>query len=366
MTTAHDLHLEYFQYGPIKVSFYTNSFVFMHDRTLRTILWSQTCLHTLTDRIITQTIFMAQFTSGLFPHLGKTPGCNIWHLPQVFICHWLSVDQFLSLQAQPSMSKYDFFWKGPSWWWEAFQLLWGSHDICPILEQFYVTSITPLELSFLTSLKAWGDPEKFQSDVTILLVLTEEGAVGDRVYGLSTMWVNPYQAMVSTMGEMVKQLTALISTGPDWPYALVQLNADACHVPLPKERHLSILVEGGTSGAACRWISQLDVCQLLSLGSQIIYLVGLNGCEVPVITSLPELLAKGTTMVRGKPIYLPVDIPQSAAKGQESKAPSPGGHSIPILTASPIRVPLPKAAGWVSMTTEVRELLSWVALDTSG
>ena len=80
--------------------------------------------------------------------------------------------------------------------------------------------------------------------------------------------------------------------------------------------------------------------------------------------SLPKSLAKDTTMLRGEPIYLPVDIPQSTMKGQEFKALSPGGHSIPILTAS-IRAPLPKAGGKVSMTTEVRELLSWVALDTS-
>ena len=190
--------------------------------------------------------------------------------------------------------------------------------------------------------------------------------MGDRVYGLSIMWVNPYQARVSTMKEAVKQLTPLISTGPDWPFALVQLNADAHHAPLPKEGHLSILVEGSTSSATCRWISQLDICQLLSLGSQVIYPVGLNGCEVPVIMSLPELLAKGTAMLGGKPIYLPVDIPQSAMKGQESRAPSPGGHSIPILTTSPIRAPLPKAEGQVSMIMEVRELLSWVVLDTSG
>ena len=75
-------------------------------------------------------------------------------------------------------------------------------------------------------------------------------------------------------------------TGPNWPYALVQLNADAHHVPLPKERHLSILVERGTSSATCRRVSQLAVCQLLSLGSQVIYPVGLNGCEVPC-DSLP-------------------------------------------------------------------------------
>ena len=178
------------------------------------------------------------------------------------------------------------------------------------------------------------------------------------MYGLSTMWVNPYQARVSTMKEVVKQLTPLISTRPNWPYALVQLNADACHVPLPKEGHLSILVERSTSSVACRTISQLEVCQLFSSGSQAIYLAGLNGCVVPMIMSLPEVLAKGATMLRGKPIYLPVDIPQFTTKGQEFKAPSPGGHSIPILTTCPIRAPPPKAEGQVSMTTEVRELLS--------
>ena len=129
---------------------------------------------------------------------------------------------------------------------EAFQLLWGCHNICPLLNQFHVTSITHSDLSSLTSLKAWGDAEKFCSDVT-LLVLTEEGAAGDRVYSLPTIWVNSYQAWVSTMEEAVKQLTALVSTGPEWPYALVWLNRDACHVPSPREGHLSILVEGGTS-----------------------------------------------------------------------------------------------------------------------
>ena len=69
------------------------------------------------------------------------------------------------------------------------------------------------------------------------------------------MWLNPYQARVSIMEEAVKQLAPLIPTEPDWLYALVQLNADACLVPLPKEGHLSVLMEGGTSSAACRWIS---------------------------------------------------------------------------------------------------------------
>ena len=254
------------------------------------------------------------------------------------------------------MSNHAFFSKDPSQWEEAYQSLCGHHDICMTLERFRVASITQSELSSLTSLKAWGNLEKFRRDITFLLILTKECTAGDIVYGLSTMWVHPYQARVSTVEETVKQLTPLISTGPDWPYTLVWLNRDAHHMPLPREGHLSILVEGSTSSVACRRIIQLEVHQLLSSGSKAIYLAGLNGCHVPMITSLPELLAKGTTMLRGEPVYLPVDIPQSTSKGQEPKAPSHGSYSIPILTTSPIRAPPPKVEGQVSMTTEVREL----------
>ena len=252
--------------------------------------------------------------------------------------------------------------KKPQLMGEAFKSLWGCHDICPGLQQFHVASITHLEISFLTSLRAWGDAEKFCSDVAFLLVLTEEGAVGDRVYGHSMIWVNPYQVRVSTMEKVFKQLTALMSAGPDWPYTLVWLNGDACHMPLPREGHLSILV-GGTSSATYRRVSQLEVHQLLSSGSQVIYLVGLNGCEVPVIASPPKSLAKGTNLLGGEPVYLKVDILQAIAEGPKLKMPSPVGHSSSILIESPIRAPPPKVEGEVSMTMEVRELLSQVGLD---
>ena len=130
---------------------------------------------------------------------------------------------------------------------EAYQSLWGHHDICPTLEHFHVTSITQSELSSLTSLRAWGNLEKLKSNVAFLLILTGDCAVGDRVFGLSTMWVHPYQARAPTIEKVVKQLTPLISTRPDWPYILVQLNGHVCHVPLPREGHLSIMVEGSTS-----------------------------------------------------------------------------------------------------------------------
>ena len=169
------------------------------------------------------------------------------------------------------------------------------------------------------------------------------------------IWVNPYQARVSPVEEAVKQLTTLVSSGHDWPYGLVQVIGETYYAPLPREGHLSILPEGGTSSATCRRVSQLEVCQLLSSGSQVIYPVGLNGCKVPVIASLPNSLAKGANLLGGKPIYVKVDIPQSTVEGPEQKV-LPSGNCSSILMTSPIKATLSKVEREVSMTMEVREL----------
>ena len=104
-------------------------------------------------------------------------------------------------------------------------------------------------------------------------------------------------------------------------------------------------------------VSQLEICQLLSSGLQVVYPVGLNGHEIPLITSLPESLANGTNLPGGEPIYLRVDILQSIAEGLEQKVFPPGNHPS-ILMASPIKATLPKVKREVSMTMEVRDLLS--------
>ena len=80
----------------------------------------------------------------------------------------------------------------------------------------------------------------------------------------------------------------------------------------------------------------------------------------------PESLAKGTNLLGGKPIYLKVDILQSIMEGPKLKVPPPGSHSSSIIMPSPIRGPLLKVEREVSMTMEVRELLSQVVLDMSG
>ena len=118
------------------------------------------------------------------------------------------------------MTNYAFFLQGSDRWGKDLTLLWGHLNICPSLQQFHIMSITQSELSSLTGLKAWGDKEKFHNDITFLLVSAKEEATGDRKYGLSTIWVNPCQARVPSMEEAVKELTAWVSSGPNWPYNL--------------------------------------------------------------------------------------------------------------------------------------------------
>ena len=226
--------------------------------------------------------------------------------------------------------------------------------------------VTQSELTSLTHLKAWGDAKRFWSNVAFLLILPKEGVAAERVYGLAMVWVHPYQARVSTINGAAKWLTQLASIGPNWPYALVWLNGETCHVPLPKEGHMSVMAEESTSHVPYRKICQLEVLQLLSSGSWVVYPEGLNGCQVPVIMTLPELLSNGMTMLEGGSTFLQVDLSQSTTREQESKALSLSSCLSPMPANSPKRAFPPKAEGQISMTMEVRKLLSQAVLDTSG
>ena len=213
-------------------------------------------------------------------------------------------------------------------------LMWGDINICPQLWQFHISSLTPVELFSLTGLKAWGGKQKVCHNITFLLVQAEEEATGDRKYGLSTVWINPCQARVPSMEEVFEKLTAWVSSGPDWPYTLVWLHEGTHHVPLSKEGHLGILPKGGSEVTPCGWISQLEVCQLLVSDLQVAYLIGLNRCEEPIITSLPESLANDISLTRGESIYLENDIPQSSADKLDWKVLPIGKFSSIVVDSS--------------------------------
>ena len=244
-------------------------------------------------------------------------------------------------------------------------LMWGNIHICPSLQWFHIPSLSSAELSSLNSLKAWGERQKVHHDIAFLLVLAEEEATGDRKYGLLTIWVNPCQARVPSMEEAVGKLTAWVSSGSNWPYALVQLHESTHHAPLPKEGHLGILPQRGAETTPCVQISQLEVCQLLISSPQVAYPIGLNGCEEHIITSLLESLANGISLTRGESVYLEIDILQSLAVELDQKV-LPIGELSTTMIASPHKSTPQKLEGEGSMTMEVRYLLSQAMLDMSG
>ena len=193
------------------------------------------------------------------------------------------------------------------------------------------------------------DAQKAQCNIAYLLVWVED-TKRDRHYGISLVWVHPNQVRVATMEEAVKKLTAFISSGVDWPYALAQLCKDPHHAPLPKNKHLDVLPQGKVQETFCGWISQLEVCQLLATGPQVIYPLGLNGHDEPIITTLPEPLDSSISLITSKHIYLGIDIPSPPVEEPDQKM-LPLEDVPTILVTSP-----PKSEG--SMITEVSNLLS--------
>ena len=140
------------------------------------------------------------------------------------------------------------------------------------------------------------------------------------------------------MEEVVGKLTTCTSSGTNWPFALVQLHEGTCHVPHPKEGHLGVLPQREVEVTPCGKITQLEVCQLLVISPQVIYPVGLNGSDKPIIASLPELLASSISLTAGEPIYLGIDIPAPPVEEPDQKV-LPLGKVSTIVVASPHKSP---------------------------
>ena len=194
------------------------------------------------DKTIIQTIFTVQFTSRSFPHLGRGPWMPCLVSPPG-IClplalHWpycLIADtiQWLTLS----------FSKDPSQWGKAYAYLWGHLDNSLSLGLLHLASMTYPELSPLISLRVWGRHRKIPQWYGLLVGFHQRwGNVRQSVWSLHCVG-GPVSGQGSTMEEVVRQLTALVSSGPNWPYTLVQLNEDTHHAPLPREGHWGDLTE---------------------------------------------------------------------------------------------------------------------------
>ena len=161
------------------------------------------------------------------------------------------------------------------------------------------------------------------------------------------------------MEKAIGTLSACISSGPDWPYALSQLYEGSNHTPLPKDRHIGVMPQGKAEESPYGWISQLKVCQLLSARPRVVYLVGLNGGDQLVTITLPELLHSGSSITTDEHLHIRIDIPLLSPKEPKcTTLPLGRAHAIPLATT-------PKTP-WkprISLMAEVDDLLKWGMAD---
>ena len=134
------------------------------------------------------------------------------------------------------------------------------------------------------------------------------------------------------------------------------LNEDAQHVPLPKEGHLSTMIDSAPSTNACGHLCQLEICQLLQLEDQVVYPKGLNGGLEQVLTSLSEVLVQGMNTLSEpahETSFLSVDLPQCELGDHSPKVSAPCRTSAPPPPSHLTMECPPKADSHTSMTTEV-------------
>ena len=151
---------------------------------------------------------------------------------------------------------------------------------------------------------------------------------------MSLVWISPNQVWVPTMEEAVGTLSAYITSGPNWPDAPAQLYEGSSHTPLPRDKHLGVLPQGKVEEIPYGQIIQLEVCQLLSAGPQVIYPVGLNGNKELVMTTLPEPLHSGASITTNEHPYMRINIPTPPPEEPEPTTSLLGkAHTIPAANS---------------------------------
>ena len=199
-------------------------------------------------------------------------------------------------------------------------------------------------LSAISQAEAWGDPKRPRFGMAYLLLAPAQEVEDKRRFGLVAVWVHQCQAHLPLVEEAVRKLTLLINTREDWPYAFVHLWKDSQYIPLSSYGHISIMIGGTPRRSACGCLSQLEVHQLLQSDTQVVYPEGLNGCLVPVVTSLLGSLAHSANALNDEAALLQVDLSQF--KGEyKSKAPIPSKTST---STSPAHLTMAHPAKWTA------------------
>ena len=232
------------------------------------------------------------------------------------------------------MTEYAFFAEKADRWGKDMASLWGNFNICPQLHWLKLPCHSQAELFSISSLNVWGDAQKPHCDIAYLLVQVEN-TKKERHYGISLVWVHSDQVRATAIKEAVEKSTTCTSSGANWPYILAQLCEDPHHASLSKNKHLGILPQGKAQETFCGKISQLEVHQLLATSPKVIYPICLNGHDEPVITTLPELLDSGISLIGSKHIYLGIDIPSMPVEEPDQKMPPLEDIPTILITSSP-------------------------------
>ena len=251
--------------------------------------------------------------------------------------------------------EYTYFACDVSRWDSATEAIWGSHGICLSLMWFQVLGITRVGLSAISQAGGWGNPKRPLYGMAYLLLVPAQEAEEERRFGLVGVWVHPNQALLPSLEEATRKLTLLVNTKEDWHYAFVWVSEDLQHIPLSDARHISILVDGAPGRSACGQLSQLEIYLLLHLGSEVVYLEGLNGglelVQVP-LPKLPIWEAESTCETTQLQITLP-----RTTQGDSLKA-------VPLQLLMPVSSPCSvtecpsEIVTCPSITEEIEDLLS--------
>ena len=206
----------------------------------------------------------------------------------------------------------------------------GLFQYLSLLSHIDLPCHTAGELLSISCLKIWGDTQKPHGVMAYLFIRVEDSSEGEG-YGLALVWISPQLAQASMMEEALGILSTCTSNGLDWPYVFIKSYEGANHVPLPKDKHLSILSQGNME-SPCGWISQLEVCQLLSAGPRVIYPVGLNRDDQPATIDIPGLLHSSSSVTNDDPPYLKIYI-LSSTPAEQTHADPPLGkmHTTPAV-----------------------------------
>ena len=132
-----------------------------------------------------------------------------------------------------------------------------------------------------------------------------------------------------------------------------------CHSP--RINTWASCLQGKVEETSCGQISQLDLLPVpFCTDPQVVYPSGLNGHDEPIITTLPEPLSSGTSIIASKHPYLEINIPPN---GESDTKVLPIGK-VSIIQTTNLHNPPPNPEG--SIAAEVNHLLDQAMVEVSS